>query len=329
MKCFSYKNFSMRGLSVLVLLAFLISGCEDYPIYQQVETNPPMSKFSFSVNNFEVTFTNESSHATSYTWDLGDGTTSTDMNVVHTFASKGRYNVSLTATDNNGLTDVSTMEVPVGFPIASFSFEALKTKVTFTNGSVNASSYLWDFGDGTTSTEANPVHIFSGEGTYTVTLKAIDGSDENSVSQDIYVQAKYQPIILSPSFEGSTSVYRVDWDWNGASGSGSPTPPDGTNAAKFGSNDWIAQTFDVEANTDYKVRYWFVTKSGGTIGLKIKVTDGNDYNTVLYEGQTGMSSSTSEYQEAFFEFNSGNSTSVRLWFEYGDVETRLDLISIE
>lgn len=330
MKCFSYKNFSFKGLAVLVFFTFFISACEDYPTYYQVESNPPESSFSSAVNNFEVTFTNKASHATSYSWDFGDGTTSTDKDVIHTYGAKGKYTVTLTAKDKNGLEATSSAEVPVGFPIALFSYEALKLNVQFTNNSVNASSYSWDFGDGTTSEEENPAHTFPAEGSYTVILTAIDGSDESTTSQDIYVVGKYQPIILSPSFEGETSVYRVDWDWNGASGSGSPTPPDGTNAAKFGSGtNWIAQTFTVEANTDYKVRYWFVTKAGATIGLKIKVLDGTDGNIVLFDGQTGASAATDAYQEANFEFNSGNSTSVTLRFDYGDQETRLDLISIE
>lgn len=330
MKLLSDKLISLQVVLIIVLVSFIFTGCEEYPQYTFVENNPPVSSFSISVNNFEVSFTNKAAHATSYLWDFGDGTTSNEKDVVHNYSKKGKYTVTLTATDNNNLEAVFFNVVPVGFPLASYTYEALKTKVTFTNTSANASSYLWDFDDGETSTEVNPVHNFSEQGTYSVKLTAIDGSDENSTSKDIFVVAKYKPIILSPSFEGSTSVYRVDWDWEGASGSGSPTPPDGTNGAKFGkSTNWIAQTFVVEANTDYKVRYWFVTKAGATIGLKIKVTDGGDDNLVLYDGQTGPSTATDAYNEANFEFNSGSSTSVRLWFLYGDVETRLDLISIE
>lgn len=328
MRCFSYRLFLLKKILVLIFVTFFVA-CEDYPSYIEKENNPPQSMFSItSVNNYEVTFENESLHATSYLWNFGDESSSSDISVVHTYASKGRYTVTLAATDNNGLEDTSTTLVAVGFPLASFSYEAEKLNVSFTNESVNAVSYLWNFGDGTTSTEKSPLHVFPEEGSYTVSLSAVDGGDENAVSMDIYVVGKYQPIILSPSFEGETSVYRLDWDWNGASGTSGPTPPDGINGAKFGSNDWIAQTFEVEENTNYLLSYWFVTK-GGEIGLKITVMDGEDSSIIRYEGQTGATESASVYLQSSFEFNSGGSKSVTLRFDYGDVESRLDMITIK
>jgi len=64
---------------------------------------------------------------------------------------------------------------PVKNPIASFQYAISETnflEVTFTNYSQNATSYDWNFGDGKTSTEANPVHLYDGPGNYTVVLTA-------------------------------------------------------------------------------------------------------------------------------------------------------------
>ncbi len=69
--------------------------------------------------------------------------------------------------------DTTTQTVTVlSLPVANFTTAAQELSVTFTNTSANASSYLWNFGDGFTSTEANPVHTYTTPGTYTVTLSA-------------------------------------------------------------------------------------------------------------------------------------------------------------
>lgn len=76
-------------------------------------------------------------------------------------------------------------------PLAgAFSFAADQLVVTFTDGSANADSYLWDFGDGSTSTEASPVHTYAMDGTYTVTLTVSAlGQDDIVVTQEVTVAA--------------------------------------------------------------------------------------------------------------------------------------------
>ena len=75
----------------------------------------------------------------------------------------------------------------VGFSVSNDTPTTNET-VDFTNSSENATDYFWKFGDGTTSTEANPTHVFQEEGTYLVTLSAVNG-DGCSVtsSQEIVV----------------------------------------------------------------------------------------------------------------------------------------------
>jgi PKD repeat protein len=75
-------------------------------------------------------------------------------------------------------------------PIASFQFEIDATnflQVTFTNFSQNANSYSWDFGDGESSTEDNPVHTYSEGGTYTVVLTASNGTESATRSETITI----------------------------------------------------------------------------------------------------------------------------------------------
>ncbi len=73
--------------------------------------------------------------------------------------------------------------IPVAEPSASFTSEVSDLTVTFTNTSQNATTYAWDFGDGNTSTEENPVHTYAADGNYTVKLTASDdagNSDETT-----------------------------------------------------------------------------------------------------------------------------------------------------
>ncbi|MBN4062208.1 PKD domain-containing protein [Bacteroidales bacterium AH-315-I05] len=74
-------------------------------------------------------------------------------------------------------------------PAADFVYSVVDSTitVTFTDSSLNAVAYLWDFGDGQTSTEQNPVHIYSTPGTYTATLTAYANCDTNVVSKTVII----------------------------------------------------------------------------------------------------------------------------------------------
>jgi len=80
--------------------------------------------------------------------------------------------------------NLTTWKVGAYDPAATFTFEAIGNAVSFTNNSVNAQSYVWDFGDGTTSTEENPQHNYANEGPYTITLTALN-CDKQSISTQV------------------------------------------------------------------------------------------------------------------------------------------------
>ena len=115
----------------------------------------------------------------SWLWDFGDGTTSTEQNPTHTYASPGKYKVTLTVTDAAGRTaswwcliDITE----IGHHLtADFNYTIVGKTVVFIDLSEgNIISWHWDFGDGNTSIQQNPVHKYAKAGTYTVTL-AITG----------------------------------------------------------------------------------------------------------------------------------------------------------
>src|SRR5688572_5770406 len=125
-----------------------------------------------------VQFTNSSTGAVSYYWDLGNGNTSTLINPVNVYTTPGTYTVSLIASDANGVNDtlVSTNLIVVADkPVADFSATDSTgcpgvNQITFQNYSPPGSTYLWDFGDGTVSNQSNPTHSYSQSGLFSVSL---------------------------------------------------------------------------------------------------------------------------------------------------------------
>ncbi|MFK8006552.1 MAG: PKD domain-containing protein [Saprospiraceae bacterium] len=121
-----------------------------------------------------------------YTYDFGNGPTSS--NVVMNL-SAGIYTVTI--TDDNGCTgDLEVTLLNIGNPAnASYTYNNNVFTVDFTSTSVDATSHLWDFGDGNTSTEINPTHIYSSSGSFEVCLTV-----SNSCSNDMFCEI----IVVTP-----------------------------------------------------------------------------------------------------------------------------------
>lgn len=138
-----------------------------------------------------VTFTNSSTQADSYLWDYGDGTQGTTTAVTHThlYTTPGSFTVSLTATNafgSDGQTRtnyITTYAVPVPAFTAVPTQGAAPLSVQFSNTSLNATSYVWVFGDGSSSTAVSPTHIYTTPGVYTVTLTASNPASSQSLTK--------------------------------------------------------------------------------------------------------------------------------------------------
>jgi PKD repeat protein len=153
-----------------------------------------------------VAFTNLSSGATNYVWVFGDGNSSASTNPVNTYTNPGAYSVSLTAVGAGG-TDTLTLSnyilVAAAPPVAGFAGSPTSgiapLSVSFTNLSSGATNYAWTFGDGNSSTSANPVNTYTNPGAYTVSLTAYGagGTDTLTLSNYIVVAAPLPPPLLS------------------------------------------------------------------------------------------------------------------------------------
>jgi len=196
--------------------------------YITVETTPDVT-FTSDVNASDVTFTNNSSNAISYSWDFGDDNTSNETNPAHTYAEDGIYTVTLTATNNCGdVTTTQNVAIATAAPLALFSAEDGTTgcapfEVTFANqSSDNADSFEWTFQGGTpaTSTETNPTVVFATPGTYTVTLAATNIFGTNTYTETNYITVEDAPTagftstIASPAVQfQNTSTGATSYVW--------------------------------------------------------------------------------------------------------------------
>ncbi len=107
-------------------------------------------------------------------------------------------------------------------PTAEFTFEPMEVsvydEVSFTNASSEADSYAWDFGDGTTSTEENPTHMYTSAGTFIVTLVATNDKGEHEVMQTVTVEE----IENTYSIDGTVYYPTEDMFWYQSGMGGDP-----------------------------------------------------------------------------------------------------------
>lgn len=154
------------------------------------DLHPPIAGFTFeNKGKGVVEFKSTSSYAKEYSWDFGNGKSSLVANPTHTYENNGQYNVSLTVKNDYG-NDTQTQLVSltnVSLPRADFTFVIDKGKVTFTNTSQFSESYLWNFGNGQTSTEPNPVHIYTENKSYTVRLTAKSSIGEHFIDKVVNI----------------------------------------------------------------------------------------------------------------------------------------------
>lgn len=135
-----------------------------------------------------------------YLWNFGDGFTSFEQNPTHTYATNGKYTVSLTVTNSFGQ-DTKTLPgfIAVGDPpVPQFSVSSsegnVPLSVVFSDMTIGgAGSWRWDFGDGSTSREQNPAHTYTKPGIYTVTLSVTNEFGREQITQSSLINAGVVP----------------------------------------------------------------------------------------------------------------------------------------
>ncbi|MEK7264170.1 MAG: PKD domain-containing protein, partial [Bacteroidota bacterium] len=214
-----------------------------------------------------VQFINRSLNASSYIWNFNDGSpVSTSENPVHIFFASGLFQITLIAMGNGTPDTVEQFIKVVAKPIAAFTFDSAATcsnnPIQFTNTSLNAISYFWDFGDGISSTYRNPVHLYSSLGTYTVRMLAINTLCADTAEQTLAISVAPIPMFTVARqkvcvgekinfINSSTSA--ISYLWNFGDGDSSTlTHPEHTfdstgffTVTLYANNGYCVRSFDI------------------------------------------------------------------------------------
>ena len=194
---------------------------------------PPCDKLTFEFDNTSTGPASKPFSNKSFTWDFGDGTKLAAGSgiVTHIYAVGGAYNVKLTLNDTNYCNSPDSLIKQISLSpnvIANFTFPAAACapfNAVFKNTSTAGQQFFWDFGDGTTSTQTSPTHLFARSGTYSVQLIAVDPNTCNkrdTITKNVIVVNKptasytYSPNPTMPNMPiqlVNTSSGGVSYKW--------------------------------------------------------------------------------------------------------------------
>lgn len=177
--------FISTGTFTVQLTVTNSSGCTSMVTETVTVNDPPVAQFGAAPSvcpgtpeNFDdQSYGGNGGTLVGWNWNFGDDSTSTEQNPVHIYSASGTYTATLVVTNNFGCTDSTFLFINVlGAPVPSFTSTESGLQVTFTNTSTANGNFnsVWNFGDGTTSNDDNPVHTYGSAGTYTVCLTIFD-----------------------------------------------------------------------------------------------------------------------------------------------------------
>jgi PKD repeat protein len=286
---------------------------------------PLVANFTYTPNEgnapLAVTFNDTSTgNVTAWSWDFGDGNTSTEKNPIHTYVSAGNYTISLNASNAYGF-NVSTVTDAVRVlepPTAAFTATPTEGNaplaVTFNDTSTgNVTAWLWNFGDGNTSTEQNPIHTYAAEGTYTVTLNASNAYGYN-------VSAPVTITVLEPPVANFTA--------NVTEGN-APLTVQFTDESTGNVTAWLWNFGDANTSTEQSPSHIYASPGTYTVSLNASNAYGSstetrvDYITVLEPPTAAFTATPTEGNAPLtVQFTDESTGNVTAWlWDFGDGNT--------
>ncbi len=205
-------NITQSGAYYAVL--FNSARCSVTTAVKQININEsPVAGFTvnnaqqcFANNRFDFTNTTVLSTGTlQYLWNLGDGKTASTRDVIHNYTTAGDFTVSMIATSDKGCADTSYFTIKI-YPFANADFYVepicINLDLPLINKTVNNTAltinYLWDFGNGQTSTLRNPVYRYTAPGNYTIRLSV------NTNQCHLTISVKQTDVVIDAPARGIT-----------------------------------------------------------------------------------------------------------------------------
>ncbi len=224
------RNKSLGGNNLYVDRIWLTTDC--------FELFPPEADFTSDVTEGCATFVVQFEDLTNgvvdqYNWFFpgGSPSTSTEANPEVFYAERGVYDVELTVSNATGQ-DVAFKSgyiIVEDVPEPDFSFSVFGREVAFLNTTPNGLAYIWDFGDGLSSTEENPTHTYAADGDYNVILTATNQCGTEEIQEIVTIDANPQAAfegtpttvcaMESVAFDASSSVNADGFTWTFEGGS--------------------------------------------------------------------------------------------------------------
>lgn len=220
------------GDTTLYQVAFEEGGCHDtLELQLNVIPRPDMAMLSSLTQGcppLSVNFLDDSKDIQQWIWDFGDDSpVSNEANPTHTYTDPGTYNVQLIGVNTGGCADtLQGVTVEVGdTTIADFLTEPElpaelylpNARVQFRDRSFGSWKWHWDFGDGQTSEEKNPVHTYQQPGEYIVTLRVFSGDGCIGIVKKgpivVYPPEIFIPNVFSPN-GAINDEFRVEYQGN-------------------------------------------------------------------------------------------------------------------
>lgn len=174
-----------RFLSIFIFFSF--NSCTS----KKVEPIIPIANFKYELGkNGEVKFTNSSQNARNYIWEFGDGESATEINPIHFYKTENNYKVKLIVSSFENVKNEIVQEINVNnfTPKASFEYSLGDSGlIKLKNTSTNSKNFIWSFGDGSNSTDVNPVYVYKNNGKYLVQLIAYNSFAKDSTTNSIQI----------------------------------------------------------------------------------------------------------------------------------------------
>jgi PKD repeat protein len=279
---YTYPAPGIYPVSLTVIDSYGLSAGVITDISVYPTEDPPSANFSWAADLLQVIFTDLSvagdTTISNWSWDFGDGDTNTEPNPVHTYFGAGTYSVSLTVTDANGLSNISTQNVTVTSvlvgPTASFIHSGPYLTKQFNDdsdpGDGDIISWVWDFGDGNTSTEQNPVHEYATADTFIVSLTVTDENNLTDTYSGSVISVEYLQTGPSAAFEYSIDNYTVSF----TDISSEQTIVDIDTTITIAITSWNWDFGDGSTSTEQNPVHTY--SSEGIYNVNLTITDAND-----------------------------------------------------